>query len=577
MSSEEKAKKNNNNIANSPIIEEKVGNTDVLFSKVFELYEKNILLGTGKKRNLFGASDIINLNEDEKNKFKIEGNLLQLTYNNEIVYDPITITFEKNYKKNTYKIYTKSFFNKIFDEMNFKSPLLLIDNKYLKFEKEKNSLFTSLDDYNNLKISEFDEEYYEEYYSNKKNSIFSVYKTYKPSEFSNNFELYFSSPKKPCDMKFVITTQRYKKILGLKDFAHKKINSIFGPYGNGKTTTLIILSKLEKNVCYLNLKALYKNKNNINIWKYKILLFELYNLFQNQKDIFNDLKENIKAYIYYWDAIRGSIEFCIKKKINSIFILDQFKEDIDPKFFEYKKIKSLINDKKNNYVKLIVSSSINNLDVRDFIIKKYIDRDIDINIDIYNNEQDKQKIKDEDKDIQEKDENKDFKEKDEGLIIDYHYIQTLFQIDNIKDMLNLLTDIQKKIFEENFSNIPVYFYAIYDSSDDEINQTLAKIKKDISQDIENFYKKNILSEENISFIIHNYHKIGLNKIGGSKLNKEETKKFFKILPIKYFIFDINSNNEIENLSFYFKFAKLIFLDIILKKNFELLENPGFKL
>ena len=577
MSSEEKAKKNNDNIANSTIIEEKVGNTDVLFSKVFELYEKNILLGAGEKRNLFGASDIINLNEDEKNKFKIEGNLLELTYNNEIVYDPITITFEKNYKKNTYKIYTKSFFNKIFDEMNFKSPLLLIDNKYLKFEKEKNSLFTSLDDYNNLKISEFDEDYYEEYYCNKKNSIFSVYETYKPSEFSNNFELYFSSPKKQCYMKFVITTQRYKKILGLKDFTNKKINSIFGPYGNGKTTTLIILSKLEKNVCYLNLKALYKNKNNINIWKYKILLFELYNLFQNQKDIFNDLKENINAYVNFWDAIRASIEFCKKKKINSIFILDQFKEDIDPKFFEYKKIKSLINDKKNNYVKLIVSSSINNLDIRDFIIKKYIDRDIDIDIDIYNNEQDKQKIKDEDKDIQEKDENKDIKEKDEGLIIDYHYIQTLFQIDDIKDMLNLLTDIQKKIFEENFSNIPIYFYAIYDSSDDEINQTLAKIKKDISQDIENFYKKNILSLENMSFIIHNYHKIGLNKIGGSKLNKEETKKFFKILPIKYFIFDINSNNEIENLSFYFKFAKSIFLDIILKKNFELLENPGFKL
>ena len=213
----------------------------MLFSKVFELYEKNILLGTGKKRNLFGASDIINLNEDEKNKFKIEGNLLELTYNNEIVYDPITITFEKNYKKNTYKIYTKSFFNKIFDEMNFKSPLLLFGNRCLKFEKEKNFLFTSLDEYNNLKISEFDEEYYEEYYSNKKNSIFNVYKTYKPSEFSNNFELYFSSPKKPCDMKFVITTQRYKKILGLKDFAHKKINSIFESYENSKTTTLIIL------------------------------------------------------------------------------------------------------------------------------------------------------------------------------------------------------------------------------------------------------------------------------------------------------------------------------------------------
>ena len=71
-------------------------------------------------------------------------------------------------------------------------------------------------------------------------------------------------------MNFVLSPKRNIAIESMTLFKNKKINSIFGPYGNGKTTTLILLSKLMKSICYLNLKDLYIYKDKIRICKYQL-------------------------------------------------------------------------------------------------------------------------------------------------------------------------------------------------------------------------------------------------------------------------------------------------------------------
>ena len=56
------------------------------------------------------------------------------------------------------------------------------------------------------------------------------------------------------------------------------------------------------------------------------------------------------------------------------------------------------------------------------------------------------------------------------------------------------------------------------------------------------------------------------------MEKSTIKKFIEILPVKYFFFEIQ-DEEIVNVYFYFKLAKICFLEIILKRIFGFLEQP----
>ena len=378
-------------------------------------------------------------------------------------------------------------------------------------------------------------------------------------------------------MKFSFNSFRKKAINPIFNFEENKIHSIFGPYGSGKTTTLILEARYYDNTCYLNLNALYKYKDDLHIWKYNLFLNELYNIFRKEEEEMKEKKEKginveierkedneemkgdkaedskfqiIKQQIlrsnHFWEAISLSIKFCIENKIDSIFILDQYKKEIDRKFSKFKEIKNLINDNKNIYVKLVVSSSTNNLDIREFIINKYI-----------------QKLTKQD------------------LINDYIYIDALFKLTDVKGLINILPDSKKKILEEYFSNIPSYFYIIYDSQEKDLNQIIREIKKLITEDIENFDKINYLTRENLCFIIKNYLKIGDN------LSKEKEEvpeiieeniitRFIEILPIKYFTFDIK-DESIVKIYFYFKLAKICFLEFIFKQLYEYFEQPKIEI
>ena len=75
--------------------------------------------------------------------------------------------------------------------------------------------------------------------------------------------------------------------------------------------------------------------------------------------------------IFIWSAIIKIVEFTIKKKIKAKIILDQYKEKYDNKNKNIKRIIKLINNDKNNNVCIIISSSINNKDVRQSLIKTW--------------------------------------------------------------------------------------------------------------------------------------------------------------------------------------------------------------
>ena len=550
------------------IIEEKVGNTNVPFSEVFNLYTKRILDEAGE--HLFKGDDLINLDITEKNKFKIEDSIGgDLIYDGETVFFPIIVSFEKDNINKTYKMFTQKYFDKIYNEMQFINPMLLIGNSYKKFENKKNYLFTLNNQENEkYKIFEKQEEHYVKFYS----TTINARTEYVPSDLTPNFNYYFTSPKKPCKMKFSFNSFRKKNIVPIFSFNTNKIHSIFGPYGSGKTTSLILASRNRKDTCYLNLNSLYKFGYDLYIWKYILFLNELYNIFRKEEEEiqeknsktevnevnkgiqeekleeskFKIIKKKILQCNHFWEAISTSIKFCIENRINSIFILDQYKEELDPGFSQFKDIKILINENKNEYVKLIVASSTNNLDIRNFIIQKYIQKISEVN-----------------------------------LINDYTYIRGLFKLTDISGLIDVLPKSKKKVLEEYFSNIPSYFYIIYDSQEEDINTTIGEIKKTITEDIESFYNNNKLTRENHCFIIQNYLKIGDNL---DKEKEDESgiiensiiERFIKILPIKYFTFDIK-NKSIVKIYFYFKLAKICFLEFMFKKFYEYFEQPKIEM
>ena len=118
-----------------------------------------------------------------------------------------------------------------------KAQFISIGNSFENFEYNKTNLF--------LEYNEEDKDYkifekIEENYSNFYSTEIKVLKKYNPSDITPNFKYYFDSPKKKCKMQFSFNTVRKKEIDPIFDLKRKKIKSIFGPYGSGKTTTIIL-------------------------------------------------------------------------------------------------------------------------------------------------------------------------------------------------------------------------------------------------------------------------------------------------------------------------------------------------
>ena len=132
---------------------------------------------------------------------------------------------------------------------------------------------------------------------------------------------------------------------------------ISGPSNDGKSTTLLYLSRLYTNIIYLNLKVLtnlyYKNEIklvlNILMYEFGRIVFETKELKNGFEDKFNNNIEQTP-----WIIISNLIDYLIAQKIKVILILDQFKNSsVDAIFYEN------IEKKLSGNFKIIISFSIN--------------------------------------------------------------------------------------------------------------------------------------------------------------------------------------------------------------------------
>ena len=280
------------------------------------------------------------------------------------------------------------------------------------------------------------------------------------------------------------------------------------------------------------------NKNNITIWKQNLLLFELYNLFKKgDKSNFGEIKKLIKISINYWEGIIQSIKFCVKKKINCVFIIDQYKEELDKEFINLKNLKEIIEDKDNNFVKLLISSSINHKDIRNFLLLKYLNVGI-------------------------------------PSIIDYEYIDELFNIEEIPNYLQDFSDSQKNLYMENFKGMSTYYFHISEFKEEEKNiSSMNNIKKKeeekINMQIEEFYKNTVIHFDKFNLLFKSYSLFGTNQ-----LQNVEIRNLIEIIPLKYFKLHV-CNDTILDISFLFPLAKKCFLNFLNKKIFELLKCPNY--
>ena len=144
---------------------------------------------------------------------------------------------------------------------------------------------------------------------------------------------------------------------------------ILGPMSSGKSTTLIHFKNLSHfPIIYINLKVLnfLQGKEKLNIFFNETLLF--FKDYNSQKKFFlkeindKDDLDNIKT--------NEIIIIFVKKLMNKVsnlkVIIDQYKEEYDEEGKLKKELISIF--KKNNNSKLLLSSSINDFDIREFII-----------------------------------------------------------------------------------------------------------------------------------------------------------------------------------------------------------------
>jgi len=526
---------------NSNIIEEQFEGTHTNIKIIYELYKQRIISELWKSSIFLSVEEAQKFPELNPELFCLKGFYKDLYYNEERIYPPIIVNFKNGTKTETHQIFTKKYFEKIYKQFGFSNPLLDNNYFYQEFDIDNYQLFDSME--TNYKIQEIVEEDYETLYKQVFNET-KIGKEILAKELTFNFKYYIKSPSQEHKIKFILSEERIKT---MKSFLSnkEKIYAISGPYGIGKTISLILLCySKEKKFCYLNLRALNDNKNNVQIWKYKLFLTEIYSIFKEDKDKkhFNELKKDIVKVKTYWEAIIQSIKYCIKNEIRAVFIIDQYKEKIDKDFTHLKKIKeNILNDNLNN-IMIIISSSINNKDLREFIIRKYVNKERILN-----------------------------------LTLNYHYHINIFRLEYISELINQLSDKKKDIFIKNFGNIPSYFYKILECKDDSLNQLISNIKASIINQINTFFDDNNISYENLCYLVEKYLKIdregeGDSLEGKSSFDDKEIENLIKLIPIKFFELQIK-NNSINKIKFYFPLAKSCFLETIFTKIFILLKNP----
>jgi len=497
----------------------KIISENYLISGEFESTEVVDFETFGKKYNI---PKIICANLKVKNYIYYK----EILYNDiKLLQKPATVEFiDKDGNRSINKFYYIENIKKKIDKLHFENPVIIKHKKQYPYS----SLSTILDSSElEFQIQENEEINYEKIFDKKIIHRNFNYKNY--LDLTENFKYYFKYPK-PED-EFILISSTDRALFFAREFKNR-IEGICGPMGIGKSTTLLVLLKLKGNYCYLNIKALKDNEKKIFIWKNKLLLREIaYALNNNQYKftIFEDLQKKICEYSSFWEAIKATIEYFIEKQIKINFIFDQYQEKNDPNYKYIKEIKKMLENDDKKILNIIVSSSINDKDVRNAILSRILDDD-------------------------------------QKLVIYYEYLKSLIDITNHIEKDSKLTEKQKNMIVKDFNSIPKFYFAIRTITDakklDEYKiLQIGKIKKSIND----FFSENdkLSIRENIETLTK------LRGTFGYSLEKKDFINLLKILPFKYFAFDFSKNI----IDFSFPLVKDVFDNYLTNIICDFLQSP----
>ena len=444
-----------------------------------------------------------------------------------LLFNPVLIHFiELDRKETTYLIYNESLIDKIKESLHFNNPIIIMNRNEYPYENLRNLLNLS---YTEFTIEDKEIEDYQTLFSKyKKIDMNKGIQIKKGTDLTKNFKYYFKYPSPDDKFDFIFSTER-SSIFSRK---HKnKIIGYCGPMGIGKSTTLLGLLKIQSNYCYLNIKALKEVEEHVLVWRDQILIPEIANamLINSNYEMFSYLKNELNKYTYFWDAIERTINYFIEKEIKINFIFDQYKEKLDPNYNYIKKFQEILQKDGKDIVSIIISSSINDKDVRDSLINQWV----------YENT---------------------------NVIIRYIYLNNLIDIKEIIEKDQSLNDIQKNMIIKDFSSIPKFYYAIRNiKNKKDLNEYKDLQINKIRNSLNEFFSENnnILFSEKLIILLN------LRSSFGNNLTKENFKQLLKILPFKYFIFDIKE--YIVNFSF--PLVKDIFDDFLSNEICKFLKSP----
>ena len=418
------------------------------YEKIFQFNKstiKNIQCNVIKTPKYFHINFYYDLNNDRNRK------------NIYLKNEPYTFNFNGNDYIGFEKIALLQFLSDEYEKKKFiiiQKDLNLSFNSYINFIDYGISKFEIKYDYKNRKISPDKYELQNIYI--KKNSYkaedinfnFPYYVDIKENDF-NNFQYYETEFREY----FLETIIEYID-------THSYI-AICGPYGCGKTVTLLklIMSDETRRFFYINLWSV----SEINLEEVKELLkYECIKLFkkniielidkkdlskeeENMKEIMNlinNFKENEKIF----ELILNIISLLKNIKNNFIIVIDQYssKYDINNNY-----IQNIIAFITNSNIKLLICSSMNNNDIKNFLSKSFfIDEELNF--------------------------------------LSYIYVGALIRFNN-EYIRNESLILQKLMYE--FGNLYHYYYLLKDNErkNNDLNEFLISEKETIQKEVENFY------------------------------------------------------------------------------------------
>ena len=275
--------------------------------------------------------------------------------------------------------------------------------------------------------------------------------------------------------KYYLTNERknfFKKLIGILTI--KKVLGLCGPYGTGKTVTLLRLLTLKENFkfFYINLTTV----NNIFIDELKKLLkheaMKLFDFSEISKNIDSPQKFIYKSINNLIDEYDGKNIFelliniiSIRKTLNNVracFVIDQYnsKYGVD-KFW----IEQLIKSAGDN-IHLIICSSMNNDSVKMDLYKSLVFPAF------------------------------------QADFIFYFYVGSLIRLNNLKDYKNIIKNESQELIKylNYFGNIPLYYYSLKRTENEgrKLALYVEKEKENINYEIKKFYLGNKANSQDSS-------------------------------------------------------------------------------